>query len=95
MPESNWRIQFGKLTGYHFINPALYTNMNFRQWFESDPGPTQMAPANGPNPMQIPIDLPKNIDLEKDNHLIRKRHTKTPRPLGNVTPNFPLDRRDF
>lgn len=59
--------------------------MNFRQWFlESDPGPVQMAPANGPNPMQIPISLHgKSFPRKK------------PKPLGELTPNFPNDNRDF
>ena len=62
--------------------------LNFKQWFESDPGPTQLTPYAGPapNPMQIPINLPK----PKRGFLV-----KTPKPLGELTPNFPNDKRDF
>lgn len=56
--------------------------MNFRKWFESDPGPQQMAPQSGPNPPQVPVDLPKS----------KMRFVK---PLGNLTPNFPNNTRSF
>ena len=59
-------------------------NLNFKQWFESDPGPTQMTPVIGPNPMQVPVPKSNKDVLDKK-----------PRPLGRLTPNFPKDKRDF
>lgn len=46
--------------------------LNFKQWLlESDPGFTQLTPATGPMPQQIPINLP-TIQKKKAQFYVKK-----------------------